>query len=124
MSVIQQYQSIDLDTATYTQVNLSGKHSFYLISVTKDETIKSIVFSVAIDSGVTAYPLVLQNIELPVNALNSINSSTGVISGTRFSGFPDEFYLKPIQVNKKDDTIYKEGTFNVTVNINPVELMG
>lgn len=124
MAVISQYNEIDLDNASYAQVNLNGKHSFYLISVTADPTIKSVIFSIAIDSGVSSYPLIIQNIELPVNALNSISSPVGVISGTRFSGFPDVFYLKPLQVNLKDDSIHKTGTFTVEVNINPVELLG
>lgn len=112
------YNEIDLSNTTYTEIDLSGKHCFYLISVAQDNKVKSITFSIAIDSGVQNNPLQIQYITLPVNE---------GISGVRFTGFPDEFYIKPTQVTLlKDEQVVKSNIdntpFDIEVNISPLDL--
>lgn len=117
MSAQKIYNNIDLDNASYTQIDLSGKNSFYLISVAQDNSVKSITFSIAIDSGVKNSPLHIQYITLPINE---------GISGTRFDSMPDSFYLKPVQVKLKNDTVVKKNInntpFDIEININAVSL--
>ena len=111
------YNNIDLDNATYTLVDLSGKHSFYLISIAQDDVVKFITFSIAIDSGVKNTPLHIQYITLPVNE---------GIAGTRFDSMPDSFYMKPVQVKSKDDKIITSNInntpFDIEINISPLDL--
>lgn len=111
--MINQYQSIDLDNAAYQAVNLgSGYGCFYLIGITTLTDIKSVTFSVAVDSGVSGKPLVLNNITLELS---------GEVSGTVLTGYPQNFYLKPVQVLKTNGEALTEGEFDIEVNINPVK---
>lgn len=117
MAVETVFNEIDLSDDTFSAIDLSGKHSFYLISVAQDDKVSSITFGVYIDSGVTNNPLLIQYITLPVNV---------GISGQRWSGFPDSFYLKPTQVILKNGGVKKENIddqpYQVEVNINPMDL--
>lgn len=111
------YNEIDLSDKSWEIVNLSAKHTFYLIAVAQNDEVKSITFEISIDSGVANNPLVIQNITLPV---------TEGISGQRWSGFPDEFNIRPVQVMLKNLDIKKENIDNqpyqVEVNISPLDL--
>ena len=112
--MIKKYTTINLDTAIYQSVNLDNDlHDFYLIGITDDESIKSITFSCAIDSGVTGEVAEIGNITLPVY---------GNISQTRFTGFPTEFWMKPVQVITTDEVVHKDGVYEVEVNINNIAL--
>ena len=111
-NIINQYSTIDLDNASYQAVDLNNKHNFYMIAITDLTNIQSVTFSVAIDSGVTGKPLEIQYIKLPVSA---------GISGTRFTYFPDEFYLKPVQIVTNDEQVIQKGEFEIEININPVD---
>lgn len=117
MAVETLFSEIDLSNDTLSAINLSGKHSFYLISVAEDDKVSSITFGVYIDSGVKNNPLLIQYITLPV--------SVG-ISGQRWSGFPDSFYLKPTQVTLKNGGVKKGNIdgqpYQVEVNLNPIDL--
>lgn len=117
MSAQTLYNNIDLDNATYTAADLSGKHSFYLIGIAQDNSVKSITFSIAIDSGVKNSPFHIQYITLPINE---------GISGTRFDSMPDSFYIKPVQVKLKDDSILKNNInntpFDIEINISAISL--
>lgn len=111
------YNEIDLESSNYTSVSLSNNHSFYLIAVAQNDEISSITFSIAIDSGVKNNLLNIQNITLPVKE---------GISGVRFDRFPDSFYIKPLQVILKNDTVMKHNIdntpFDVEINISPLNL--
>ena len=116
MAVTKIFNNIDLDGAIWTAISLNNHHSFFLISVAQDDKIKSITFAIAVDSGVTNNPLQYQYITLPVNE---------GISGIRFSGFPDDFYIKPVQVTLKNEDVVKENIdatpFDIEININPMD---
>ena len=112
--MIQYLNEIDLDNADYMQIDLSSQHCFYIIGINNNTEVQNIVFSVAVDSGVTGKPLEIQNIQLPIN---------GEISGTRYTGFPDTFFLKPVQVTLKSGQSLKTGLYDIKVNINPMSFM-
>ena len=117
MAVTTVYNEIDLSDDTFKSVNLNNKHNFYLIAVAQDDVVSSITFGVYIDSGVANNPLLIQYITLPVNV---------GISGQRWCGFPDDFYIKPTQVTLKNLDVKKENIggqpYQVEVNINPIDL--
>lgn len=115
MAVTSIFANIQLDSATYTSVSLSSSNNFYLIANTQLDNIKSISFAVAVDSGVANKPLFLKNI--------TVNIEEGQqISGNLFTGFPETFYLKPLQVVDKDGNIHVTGTFNIGINVNPAPI--
>ena len=110
------YNEIDLNGATWETVDLSGHHSFFLIAVAQNNAVKSITFAIGIDSGVSNNPLQYQYITLPVNE---------GVSGLRFSGYPDEFMIKPTQVILKNEDVIKTNIdntpFDIEININPMD---
>lgn len=112
--MIKKYNTIDLDTAAYSSVDLSSHtHDFFLIAITEDKNIKSISFSCAVDSGVSNEYLEIQTITVPVY---------DKISGARFINFPREFYIKPIRVVTIDDVEHTTGEYEVEININNISL--
>ena len=114
MAIINKYTELDLDNATYTQVDLGTAHNFFLIGINDNNVdISSATFAVAIDSGVTGKPLFLQNIQVPF---------TGEINGVRYTGFPEKFFMKPLQIINKNGDVIKTGEIDVAININPVVL--
>lgn len=116
MAIINKYTSIDLDNAVYEKINLNNHHCFYLIGKPTDKTITGVIFSVGVDSGYTGKPLIVQNIVLPVNSENEI-------SGQRFTGFPSEFWIKPLQVITEGNINNSEGEYDIEININPMDFM-
>lgn len=117
MSAQTIYNEIDLSNDQPETINLGNKHNFYLIAVAQDDAVSSITFGTYIDSGVNNNPLFMQYITLPV--------STGV-SGIRWCGWPDEFFIKPTQVTLKNGEVKKDnidGTpYQIEINISPIDL--
>lgn len=111
--MINQYQQIDLDNATYQSIDLSGNHNFALIGVTELKNVAKIIFSTAIDSGVNGKPFIMANLPLDIN---------GEVSGNIYTHYPEEFYIKPVQVVFTDGSSSKTGTYDIEVNINPLDL--
>lgn len=101
------FDNIDLNDPIYVEADLDS-HNFYLIAVTEDKEVKSITFSAAVDSGVTNNPLVIGNVSLDID---------NEVSGKLIQGFPLDFYLKPLQIVKKDGTVITEGEFDIEINI-------
>lgn len=110
--IVKVFNNINLDKNSFREVNLKDFNDFYLIGITNDD-IKSITFEVAIDSGVKNKPLLLPNIKLDLER---------EVSATRVLNYPNEFYIRPIQVINKDNEIIKTGIFNVEININALNL--
>ena len=113
-NVINKYQSINLDTEGYTAVNLTNHHCFYLIGKATDKTIKQVVFAIAVDSGYQNNPIFVQNIILNVDPRNELN-------GQRFTGFPSEFWMKPVQVVTTDEVNHFDENWDIEININPMD---
>ena len=111
--MIKQYQQINLDNASYQSIDLSGNHNFALIGITELTNISKVIFSTAIDSGVTGKPFVMANLSLDIN---------GEVSGNIYTHYPEEFYIKPIQVVFTDGSIKSDGVYDIEVNINPLDL--
>ena len=111
--IIKVFNNINLDKNSFREVNLKDFNDFYLIGITNNKEIKSITFEVAIDSGVKNKPLLLPNIKLDFEK---------DVSATRVLNYPNEFYIRPIQLINKDSEVIKTGTFNVEVNINALNL--
>ena len=111
------YNEIDLSNDQPETVDLSGAHNFYLIAVAQDDAISSITFGTYIDSGVSNNPLLMEYITLPVNE---------GVSGKRWCGWPDEFFIKPTQVTLKNGDVKKENIedqpYQVEINISPIDL--
>ena len=113
--ILKVFDRIDLDKNPFREVNLKGANDFYLISITKDKNIKSVVFEVAIDSGVKGKPLQLPNIKLELDGKNEV-------SGVRVLNHPSEFYIRPVQVTYEDGHDKACGKFDIEVNLNAQDL--
>lgn len=111
------YKEIDLSNDQPETIDLSGAHNFYLIAVAQDDAVSSITFGTYIDSGVNNNPLLMEYITLPVNV---------GVSGRRWCGWPDEFFIKPTQVTLKNGDVKKEninGTpYSIEINVSPINL--
>ena len=111
--ILKVFDKIDLDKNPFREVNLKGANDFYLIGITKDKKIKSVVFEVAIDSGVKGKPLHLPNIKLELDE---------EINGVRVLNHPSEFYIRPVQVTYEDGHDKACGKFDIEVNLNAQDL--
>ena len=111
------YNEIDLSNNQPETVNLNGAHNFYLIAVAQDDKISSITFGTYVDSGVSNNPLLMEYITLPVNV---------GVSGRRWCGWPNEFFIKPTQVILKNGEVKKGNIdgkpYQVEINISPIDL--
>lgn len=117
MSVISYKNSINLSTESYTAVSLTNHHCFYLIGKAADKTIKQVVFAVAVDSGYQNDPLFVQYITLNVDPNNKL-------SGQRFTGFPSDFWMKPVQITTVDEVNHSSDDttdWDIEININPLD---
>ena len=114
MAASKIYSTVNLTTAAYIARDLQGHHSFYLIGKATDKTIKQVIFAIGIDSGYQNDPLFVQYITLNVDPANEL-------SGQRFTGFPEEFWMKPVQVVTTDEVNHFEDNWDIEINISPMD---
>lgn len=107
--IIKAFSNIDLDDKKFRLIDLKEFNDFYLIGIKNDETIKSITFEVAIDSGVKNKPLMLPNIKLEFNRN---------VDGVRILNYPNQFYIRPVQIITKSLEAKTSGKFDVEINAN------
>lgn len=106
-------------------------HTGYLIAIKEeagvDDTIDvnkvvSILFEIAIESGIEGKYITIQRPNLNFNDFTSsddaINKSTAF---TRVLNLPTKFYIRPLAVNTVDKQLV-EGEVSIDININPVNL--
>lgn len=110
--IIKLYDKVKLNSA-YQKIDLKDKNDFYLIGITQNKKIKSITFEISIDSGIKDRPLKIENIKLEIDK---------EISAVRLLNRPSEFYIKPIQIITTEEEIKTEGTFDIAININALDL--
>lgn len=111
--IIKAFSNIDLDNKKFRLIDLKEFNDFYLIGIKGKETIKSISFETAIDSGVKSKPLSLPNIKLELN---------NEVSAVRITNYPSQFYIKPVQIIDSEGKSITTGSFDVEVNINALNL--
>lgn len=111
--IVNIFNKINLDDKKFREVDLKSFNDFYLIGYKKNDEIKSIVFEVAIDSGIKNNPLYLPNIKLDLDK---------EVSGVRVLNHPSVFYIRPIQVIKDHYEVVEQGKYDIDINVNALDL--
>ena len=126
------YKKIKLN-GDWTKVNLGKANDFYLIAqrakkdskknaVKKDE-VKKIKFEVGIKSFSKNSILTINYITLNFSDLSSSDSSTNELTAmVKVLNYPNEFYIRPIEVCDVNNNIVKEGKTSILVGINALKL--
>jgi hypothetical protein len=116
---------IDLDAKTWNEITLgTDLHNIYAIiiknsKVAKDtidqDEIGNIIFELGIDSGKSDTVLSIGRF-----AINNFNEE---IPYTFLPNLPTKFWIRPIQIIKKDGAILEAGKItSLALNVNPVNL--
>lgn len=126
MAAVKIVDDIILGSWGTSPVKLTTSNSFYLIGikeskVAEDEidpkTVKSVVLKAGIDAGLTE-PLNIGTIVLNFTDETSDNATINEATAlNRQIGYPEEFYLKPIQLITKDGEIIDKGHTRIDINI-------
>lgn len=132
MAVTKIINKIDLSSG-WLKTSLENMTSCYLIAVKGDnqegdtynpKDVHSIIFEIGIDSGVKDSPIVINRVNLDFTQLISPdNTLNGVATFQRLTGIPTDIYIKPIALTVGSQQV-RTGNTNISININPVKLVG
>lgn len=116
----------------WVQIDLSNKHSAYLIAVKNPKTaqdtidvdkVRRIMVELAIDSGITSKPITIQYVNFDFKDKTSSEADIDIRTAfVRLIGIPSIFYVRIVAI---DDGLneYKTGETAISFNLNAVELM-
>ena len=115
----------------WVEVDLGGFNAFYLIGIKEAKAvtdtidpkdIKVINFEIGIESGIDKQYLTIGRVTLNFREETSSNKSLNDITAfTRCTGYPDKFFMKPVEVIT-DKGLVKEGQTSKDKNFNTVKL--
>lgn len=121
-----------LTLGTWLKTSIDGLNSCYVIAIKgkkskNDEidpnNIVRVSFELGIDCGIKNKPLTIGRVNVNFKDIITTDSElNGIVASALASKIPSEFYIRAVSILTTDMREIKEGSVNISVNVNPLKL--